>query len=144
MLRRRGRLGHSSNTPLSLTRRRLGLKDPDNRADQPRLPIPPPARTGEAVLKTRMPSNPRKPRQRRYLRRAGMPRFLSKVVPSEEGVGSPAHLFHWPLWLTSTGQPDRPAVTPTEPQGLRPMQPAVRHGAPDILNEPVARRQMCQ
>lgn len=32
---------------------------------QPRLPFPPPARTGEAFLKTGVPLNPRKPLQRR-------------------------------------------------------------------------------
>lgn len=65
VLRRRGPLGRSSNTPLSLTRRRLGLKDPGGRAGQPRPSIPPPARTGEVVLKARVPSNPKKPKQRR-------------------------------------------------------------------------------
>jgi len=49
-----------------------------------------------------------------------MPLFLAKVVPSEEGLGSSSHLFHRPLDLTLTGQPDRLAVTPTVPQGLRP------------------------
>lgn len=58
VLRRRGRLGHIPNTPLSLTGRWSNLKRLEQSTGQPRPPLSPPARTGLVVLKAGVPSNP--------------------------------------------------------------------------------------
>lgn len=80
VLRRRGRLGHIPNTPLSLTRRWSSLKRLAQSTGQPRPSLSPPARTGLVVLKAGVPLNPSKAQTEALLRRAGMPQFPKKKL----------------------------------------------------------------
>lgn len=144
MLRRRGPLGHISNTPLSLTRRRSNLKRLEQSAGQPRPSLSPPARTGGVVLKAGVPSNPGKAQTEALLRRAGMPHFRRKAPTRGGNLGSPSRLFHQPRRPTLTGRCVAGGGGGHPLWGLRPARQTVRHGASEILYEPVARRQMCR
>jgi hypothetical protein len=93
VLRRRGLLCHVPSTPLSLTCRRSNPKRLEQSAGQPRLPLPPPARTGEVVLKAEVPSNLMKALTEALLRRAGMPRFPWKKLSHEVKAWGHPHTF---------------------------------------------------
>jgi len=142
VLRRRGPLSHISNTPLSLTGRRSNLKRLEQRTDQPRPPLSPPARTGLVVLKAGVPSNPQESPDRGATPSSRDALISEEITPTEvESPGSPSRLFHRPSRPTLTGRPEAGGGDVQPPRGLRPTRQTVRHGASEILYEPVARRQ---